>query len=208
MATKPRVYGGKTADQRSAERREKLLDAAVELFGTVGFAGTTIEMLCHAAHLHPRYFYEQFENREALLMAVYDRHVGNVLMTVVAAIERAPADPRGRLETGLRAFVTAVLADERLARINYFEMVGVSRALEARRRAVLRGYADLITGQLETFDPADRPSLTEPRLGAVAFVGAVDGLITDALAHDPPTGSEQIITALLELLTWSAPARS
>jgi AcrR family transcriptional regulator len=195
-----RVYGGRTMDERRAERREKLLDAAVELFGTTGYAGTTIESLCRQAGLNPRYFYEQFDSREALLGAVYDRHVETVRAAVVAALEGAPADARGRLETGLRAFVDGTLSDERLARINYFEMVGVSPELEARRRAVLRSYADLITAQLDAIAPGDRPPLSHPRLAAIAFVGAVDGLITDALAADPPTGREQMITTLLELL--------
>src|SRR4051812_45000425 len=195
-----RRYGGKTADERRAERREQLLDAAVELFGTQGYAATTIEMLCRRAALNPRYFYEQFESREALLGAVYDRHADGVLERVVAALDDAPPDARGRLETGLRAFVDGTLSDPRLARINYFEMVGVNPRLEARRRAVLRSYADLMTAQLDAIPPGDRPALTHPRLAAIAFVGAVDGLITDALAADPPTARDEIITTLLELL--------
>ena len=196
-----RLYGGKTAAERRAERREKLLDAAAELFGTVGFGATTIEMLCNEARLHPRYFYEQFDTREALLMAVYDRHVESVLNKVVTTLENAPADPRGRLEEGLRAFIDATLEDERLARINYFEMVGVNRELESRRRAVLRTYADLIAAQIEALAPAGGPQLTNTRLGAVALVGAVDGLLTDALSAGPPIDREQVISTLLELLT-------
>ena len=38
-----RRYGGKTAPQRRAERRERLMDSGLELFGTQGFAATTIE---------------------------------------------------------------------------------------------------------------------------------------------------------------------
>jgi AcrR family transcriptional regulator len=195
-----RRYGGKTGDERRAERREKLLDAAVDLFGTAGYAATTIEMLCRAAGLNPRYFYEQFPSREALLLGVYDRHVEAVRASVVAALERAPADPQARLEAGLRAFVEGTIADERLARINYFEMIGVSPEVEARRREVLRTYADLIAAQIEATAPDRRPQLSDPRLGAVAVVGAVDGLITDALSADPPTGSERIIATLLEVL--------
>lgn len=206
-ATAGRRYGGKTAAERRHHRREQLLDAAVQLFGTVGFAATTIEMLCQQARLHPRYFYEQFDTREALLVAVYDRHVEAVLDTVLRALEHAPTDARGRMEAGLRAFVDAVLADERLARINYFEMVGVSRELDAHRRTVLRTYADMIAAQLEALDPAQRPQLSHPRLGAVAVAGAVDGLIIDALAVDPPVDREDIITTLLELLTPSMTTR-
>ncbi len=193
-----RSYGGKTREQRLAERHEKLLDAGLELFGTVGYAATTIPMLCAAAGLNPRYFYEAFGTREALLLAVYDRDVARVLASVVTALDGAPADVSVRMEIGLRTFVTGVLADERAARINYFEMVGVSPQLDARRRAVLRLYADFITAQIEQFAP-DRPVPGgDRRLAAVAFVGAVDGLIVDALSGGERVNIDRIVATLLE----------
>ncbi len=61
--TRERRYGGKTTTERRAERRERLLDAGLALFGTQGFATVTIEALCAEAGLNPRYFYEQFSRR-------------------------------------------------------------------------------------------------------------------------------------------------
>lgn len=143
-----RRYAGKTHEQRRAERRERLLDAGLELFGTAGYAHTTIEALCAHARLNPRYFYEEFETREDLLGAVYDRHIQAVTEAVAHAIQRTPPEPLERLQVGLGAFLDGVLADERGARVNYFEIVGVSPALEKRRRDVLRAYADMIAGQI------------------------------------------------------------
>jgi len=195
----PRRYAGKTSAERRAERREKLLDAGLELFGTVGYAATTIEMLCAAARLNPRYFYEEFKTREALLAAVYDRHVARVLTAVGAAIESAPDDPRERLETGLRAFVAGVLADPREARVNYFEIVGVNRELEARRREALRTYADLIAAQMEQVAPDTTPPGGDRRRAAVALVSATDGLIIDWLSEPKPGDPELLIATLLDL---------
>ena len=196
-----RRYGGKTTDERRAERRERLLDAGLELFGTIGYAATTIEMLCGATRLNPRYFYEEFQTREALLQAVYDRHVESVLEVVRAAVEQAPPEPRARLEAGLRAFVAGTLADERAARINYFEMVGVGPALEARRREVLRTYADLMAGQIEQLGAI----AADARLAAVAFVSATDGLIIDWLADPGQGGRDRIVATLLDL--FAPPSR-
>ena len=44
-----RGYGGRSAAERRAERRERLLAAGLELFGTRGYAATSIERLCAAA---------------------------------------------------------------------------------------------------------------------------------------------------------------
>jgi AcrR family transcriptional regulator len=195
-----RVYGGKTAEQRAAERREKLLDAGLELFGTIGYAATTIEGLCATAGLNPRYFYEQFDSRDELLRAVYDRHVEQVLAAVVATLKDAPADARTRLEAGLVAFVDATLADERAARINYFELVGVSRELEARRREVLRLYAELIAAEAEGLEGMGRlGGGNDRRLAAVALVGATDGLIIDWISGDRKQPTKHLVTALLDI---------
>jgi AcrR family transcriptional regulator len=194
-----RRYGGKTATERRGERRERLLDAGLELFGTQGFPAVTIEALCAEAGLNPRYFYEQFATREDLLGEIYERHVVAVLETVQAAIAGAPSDPAQRLSAGLTAFVTATLADERAARINYFEMVGVSAELEAQRRAVLRAYADLIAAQAEQLEDLGPLGRGDRRMAAVALTGATDGLITDWMSSRPRAPQQAIVDTLLAI---------
>jgi AcrR family transcriptional regulator len=208
--TGERRYGGKAATERRGERRERLLDAGLELFGTHGFAAVTIEALCAEAGLNPRYFYEQFASREELLGAVYDRHVQAVLTTVQAAIAGSPPDPAHRLSAGLTAFVTATLADERAARINYFEMVGVSAELESQRRGVLRVYADLIAAQaaqaaqMEYRTPPTPLGQGDRRMTAVALTGATDGLITDWMSNEQRPPRQAIVDTLLQIFAAQA----
>jgi len=196
-----RRYGGMSAAERSEERRRRLLDAGLDLFGTRGYAATTIEALCAAARLNPRYFYAEVDSREALLRAVYDRHVEEVRQAVLAAIAAAPPDPRGRLTVALRAFVDGSLADERAARVNYFEMIGVSPDLERRRREVLGAYADLVADQVAAIEPPILPPGADLRMSAVALVSATDGLIIDALGSPGDPDRDAMIATLAELFT-------
>ncbi|MBO0767057.1 MAG: TetR/AcrR family transcriptional regulator [Solirubrobacterales bacterium] len=202
-----RRYGGKTSGERRSERREKLLDAGLELFGTRGYAATTIEMLCSEARLNPRYFYEEFRTKTALLQAVYDRHVEAVFAAVLNTLEATAPSPRARLAAGMETFVNATLADERAARVNYFEMVGVTRELEARRRQVLRTYAEMIAAQISLLmDATQQAPGASLHLTAVALVSATDGLIIDRLT-DPkrsnPTQADrdQIVATLTDLFS-------
>ena len=197
MIESGRRYGGRTSEERRAHRRERLLDAALELFGTRGYADTTIEALCSASQLNPRYFYEHFTNREELLLATYDRHMEAVTDAVRAAVAGAPLDPIARLEAGLRAFVDAQLADERGAQINYFEIVGVSPLLERRRRDMLRFYAGFVEEQINALVEARRVPERDYRLTAVALVGATDGLLIDWLSTEPRPDREPVIRELL-----------
>ena len=66
-----RLYGGMTAEQRRAERRRRLLDTALELFGTDGYPYTGIERICSHAGVTARHFYEEFGNRETLMPVSY-----------------------------------------------------------------------------------------------------------------------------------------
>jgi AcrR family transcriptional regulator len=194
-----RRYGGMTAAERRAERRGRLLDAGLELFGGRGYAATTIEDLCAAARLNPRYFYAEVDSRETLLQAVYDRHVEEVREAVLEAIAAAPTDPRGRMTAGLRAFIEGSLADQRAARVNYFEMVGVSAELEARRREVLGSYADLVAAQIAAIEPPILPPGADLRMSAVALVSATDGLIIDALGGSAEPDPDAMIATLTAL---------
>ena len=67
-----RTYGGESADDRLTRRRRQLLDAGLELFETAGCRATTVRQLCRAAKVSDRYFYEQFDSTEDLLLVVYD----------------------------------------------------------------------------------------------------------------------------------------
>ncbi|HET9075096.1 MAG TPA: TetR/AcrR family transcriptional regulator [Solirubrobacteraceae bacterium] len=201
--TGERRYGGKSAEERRAERRERLLDTGLELFGTRGYAGTSIELLCAEAGLNARYFYEEFETRERLLQAVYDRHIDHVFAAVLAAVDAAAPHPAERLRAGLTTFVDQTLADPRAARVNYFEIVGVSSALEARRREVLARYAEMVGSQFaQLLGPGTPPPGGDLHLAAVALVSATDGLIIDRLsdaggAAAGPEDRLRIVTSLL-----------
>jgi hypothetical protein len=125
---------------------------------------------------------------------VYDRHVQQVLAVVRTAIDDAGDDRRGRLEAGLRAFVEATLNDELGARVNYFEMIGVSRKLDELRRRVLGDYAQLIASEAP-----GGVGVVDTRMAAVALVGATDGLIIDWLSGERTRPREAIVTTLLAI---------
>lgn len=196
--TSGRTYGGQTAEERRSERRGRLLDAGLELFGTRGYANTTIEALCSAARLNPRYFYESFPTREALLQAVYDRHMARLEEVLHAAFDGAPLEPRARCEAGLRAFIGRQLEDPRATRVTYLEIVGVSLELERHRRAVLRGFAAAIADEAGRLaDAGVIPQRDDRALTALALGAAADGLLTDWFTSGERRDDREAIVATL-----------
>jgi AcrR family transcriptional regulator len=147
------VYGGVPAAQRRAERRSRLLDAGEEILGTKGWQGTTVRAVCAGARLTPRYFYESFADREALLVAVFDRIAAEAANRVLEAVNMAPRDAAARSRAAIEAFVDFAVDDPRYARILFVEAMG-SEALIRRRLDTIRLFAGLIAEQgREFFDP-------------------------------------------------------
>ncbi len=168
-----RRYAGRAADERVAERRARLLEAGLELIGTRGFAAATIRALCAEARLAPRYFYEQFRDREELLASVYDEAVAHVLGAVADARATIDADAPDRVPRLVEAFLRAMTADERRARVCYLEVPGAGPALEVRRRQVVRGFEALIAEEAGRVAPPGR----DLPLAAMALAGATNELL-------------------------------
>ena len=196
--TKPaeRRYAGMTADERRAERRRRLPDTALELFGTDGYAYTGIERLCSNAGVTARHFYEEFGSREGLLVALYDDIVRTTLEAVAAAVAAAPRDDAWAMtRAGMLAFVHGMLDDPRRARVQCLEVVGVSPELEARRREVLHLYADLVSEQSRALGLGETTSDRRRHAASIALVGGTNELLIEWL-----TGGEAYEATIDELI--------
>ncbi len=64
------------------------MEAGLDLFGTIGYARTSVRAVSAAASLNSRYFYESFSSREDLLYAVYQRIVTDIFTRAAAATAR------------------------------------------------------------------------------------------------------------------------
>jgi AcrR family transcriptional regulator len=154
--------------------------------------------VCAEASLNARYFYEQFRHREELLHAVYTRQAHRVLEAVRGALD-GESDPRRRLEAALRAFVQAMLLDERGTRIVYLEAVGVSASLEEERRRVGDAYVQVLSREAGRLPRLATVGEQERRAIVIALMGATDGLICDWLAGERRPPASSIVETLLRI---------
>ena len=99
-AQAPRRYRGITASERRAQRRERLLQAGLELFGTQGYASTSIRAVSAEASMNSRYFYESFSSREDLLYYVYERIVQDIVSADNRSVRGMPTRSRAKRELG------------------------------------------------------------------------------------------------------------
>jgi AcrR family transcriptional regulator len=173
-----RVYAGRSAADRRSERRERLLSAGLDLFGTDGYAASSIEKLCAAATVSTRNFYEEFAGREALLIALHSRILESAAVAVGSAFEAlADATLSVRIEHAVRAYIATTAEDPRWARLSYVEVIGVSEAVEQHRIAWRERWVALLEAEAARAVTRGEAAERDFHLGAVALIGAVNELV-------------------------------
>ena len=166
-----RTYGGQSPGERQAERRERLIRAAIATYGAQGFRRTTVADVCRTAGLTPRYFYESFTNSEALLIAAYETVTRIALETTqAAASELDDTAPEDRLKAMLSGYYALLRDRPASARVFVTE---ISEAVDTAFEEGLANFARLFA---RTLDPewreTDGHSLRE--------TGAMQGLLAIA----------------------------
>jgi AcrR family transcriptional regulator len=180
-----RRYADKTEAERRAERRSRLIETALNAFGTDGYRSTSIEQLCASAGISTRNFYEEFGNREELLIALHDELNARALEAVVEALAGIdPDDLPARADAGVRAYFRVMTSDRRWARIALVESVGVSPEAEAHRREAIDRFAGLIVIEAKRLGEAGVIPARDYELTSVALVGAINGLINTWTSED------------------------
>jgi AcrR family transcriptional regulator len=200
-----RTYRGVTPAERQAERRERLMEAGLELFGTVGYARTSVRTLSAAASLNSRYFYESFTDREDLLYAVYQRIIGDIFAKVrdaVAGEDTLDAQTRA----GLRAAWTAVTQDRRKARIVALEAVGVSERLERHRHETRQALARLTADNALALAGGGIRLRLDPVLTARFLMGGVVEILLEWINGDLDASADDVVEHFTALFTAAAHA--
>jgi AcrR family transcriptional regulator len=169
---KGRAYGGVSREARDAERREALLRAGTQLFGTQGFRRTTVRAICQEAHLNDRYFYAAFESTEALLCAVYQHYALRLRNEVRDVVARTAGGLGARIDAALEVFFE-LLRDTCGARVLMLEVMGVSPETDALYQRNLVEFSRVIIEAARPRDTESEEARADQRVIGIALVGAL-----------------------------------
>ncbi|KRA37709.1 MULTISPECIES: TetR/AcrR family transcriptional regulator [unclassified Nocardioides] len=158
--TTSRAYGGRTADERRAERRARLVEAALDVLAEHGAAGVTVNRLCRAAGLNERYYYESFAQVDDALEAVVEHVGGQLLASIMEALATSADEPSARASAVIGAVVDLARADPRVGAL--LVASGAHPVLAARRRAHLDVVVELMIAEGASTLHLERTTALEP----------------------------------------------
>lgn len=179
MAQKPRQrkkrsFVGEDLQERKRQRRNALIAAGLDLFGTKGYRNCSVKSVCNRARLTERYFYESFQNREALLVGLFDVLVAEMAESLLGVLQHPDYDHEKRLKKFIEVFFRFLRDDERKGRLILFEILGVSPEMDRHYHRAVQGLATLVEHPKMGLFASGRPRTRSARhIVSVSLVGAL-----------------------------------
>ncbi|MEU1981176.1 TetR/AcrR family transcriptional regulator [Nocardia sp. NPDC019395] len=193
MAVQSGVYRGVSAADRAADRRARLLEAALTVWADPEIR-TTMTAICADAGLSERYFYESFTGLDALLAAVMDRIAAEIEEISRRAADNAGTDPEARVRASVHSFVQLLVDDPRKGRVAIVESVAVPE-LRRRRTQLLRHLAHQSALEAREFLGSPGRSETADETAGLLFIGGMAELVTAWLDGTMQVTADDIVDA-------------
>ena len=183
-------------DRREA-RRQRLLNAALELFAELGFHDTSVDEVVAQARTSKSAFYEHFESKEDCFRMLLEQE-GGALMSVVQDAAVQGKDHRERTRLGIFAFVTTCARRSRVARLLLVESVGLSPPIETVRHRLHAEFAGLTESEVRYAQEHGDESLAgiDPAVYGRAVVGAVNEATSWFLENSTPANPRELAEQL------------
>lgn len=179
LAARPgRIYRGVSEAVRRSERQQRLIDTAIEAFGTRGIRHVSVRDICSAAGFTPRYFYESFADLDGLLAATVDLLLERLADDLRQAFHAGPMkDPRRVLRRMVRAYLEFLRKDARATRILMVEIYGMGLDMDRLSNRFIRSLGAEFLPLMAALGQAGLPRKASAglvltgSLGAMVFIG-------------------------------------
>ena len=154
--------------------RERLIDAMATSIRAKGYRETTVADVVRIARTSRRTFYEQFEDREACFLALFDSTNDRTMEEIAAAVD--PDRPlEEQVDRALEAYIDSVTSHPDLYKSFVRELPGLGQAGADRQLAVIERFARLLVELVESGRRA-QPDLAARPLAMDTAIIIVGGL--------------------------------
>ncbi|HSK50357.1 MAG TPA: TetR/AcrR family transcriptional regulator [Solirubrobacterales bacterium] len=153
-------------------QRARLFAALVELVDEKGYPAVSLTQIVKRASVARHTFYEHYEDKEALFLALFDQETELALRVTAEAMEKESGSWEAKVRTGLAALLELMAGDPARARVVLIESQSAGPEALARRAVAWEKFAEMLrTGRDDDPRKADPPGpLEEILLGGAAWM--------------------------------------
>ncbi|HEX6800486.1 MAG TPA: TetR/AcrR family transcriptional regulator [Ktedonobacterales bacterium] len=203
MAGDPRKAGEGAAHVRDKEAtRQRLLDAAEQVFATKGYHGAGVDDIIRASDSSKGGFYFHFPNKQSIFLALVDALVPKLAAAVDRAIAAEP-DPIAQLDAALRTVIETFSRYRALAKILLVEAVGLGHGFDEKLMRTRGYFAAMIQRYLDRAVAAGALPPFDTETTSWVWFGAINELVVRWLVTGKPERLEHVLPQLRVLLLRS-----
>jgi TetR/AcrR family fatty acid metabolism transcriptional regulator len=172
------------ARPRTADKRKRILQAAVAVFARKGYFGARVSEIAKKAGVADGTIYLYFRNKEDILVSLFDDLMSEHVQQVKDALWSVP-DAESRLRLVAEHHLRALGGNRDLAVVFQVELRQSTKFMERFTASWLQDYFALL-GEIIARGQRDgeiRPDLPV-KLGTKAFFGALDEMVTSWILGD------------------------
>lgn len=162
--------------RKEMPRREEFLHAALMRFAKLGYSATSTRDICAEVGLVHSAIYNYFPSKEAVVLAIEEREMTEMISGLRGTLERAGENPRDRLiATVIQVFDEAIVRQQA-----WRLMADMIRSLKPRNRLqVIKRRDEFETAVRDVLTEAAAAGLISPpdiRLATLHLFGLAEGL--------------------------------
>lgn len=181
--------------------RERILDAAMNIFSAKGFHDTKLDEIVSQASISKGSIYFHFPNKEKLFIALVDQFADLIERRAEEAIA-TEAEGIRRVRVALEAVLETFARYRRPAKLLLVQAVGLGSVFERKRMEVTDRFALLIRTYLDEAVADGSIAPVNTHIVAHAWMGAIYSVVIQWVYTGEPS-KDDIMDALLPLLLQS-----
>lgn len=191
----------KTTQERSRTRRQKVLDAALQVFAERGYSETAVDDIARASETSKGGLYFHFPSKQALFLALLDE-ASDALLGRVDTAMAAEREPLAQGEAALREVLHIFGGHRFLARLLLVEAIGAGEEFASRLNALHAAFAAKIAACLDEAVARGQIPPCDTGIVAHAWYGAVNQTVLRWLLTGEPRQLESTYPTLRSLLLF------
>lgn len=179
----------------SAHKRRRMTDAIAELIAEQGYEATKIADIVSRAGVARKTLYDNFDGKEALLLASFESSSSELRKAVENECEEAPGEWRAKLQAGLAALLGFIEERPSDARVCMVEALSATPASAARYDAAVVRFVELLK------QAAPRPGAKAMALPATteeSLVGGIAWVLQGRIRGGETAGILELLPELTE----------
>jgi TetR/AcrR family fatty acid metabolism transcriptional regulator len=187
--------------------RQRILDAAEEVFAEKGYHGTVVEDIIRVAQTSKGGFYFHFPSKRGIFLALIDALVPKLMAAVDRAIESEETAAR-KADAALCMALEQFSRHRRLSKILLVEAVGLGHGFDEKIIEIHGQFAAMIQRYLDLAVSEGEIAPLDTGIASYALFGAINEVVVRWLVTPHPEPLEHALPTLRALLLRSVGMRT